>query len=189
MKTGIELIAKERENQKKKWDSNHDAMHDLGELRKVAAILCCQGTDAVVLSPDDFNSENDVWGLPSKHSENPIKRLQIAGALIAAEIDRMQHSNDSTIPRKDMTDSENSLRILNALPGRIIYKGNYYMLITTKIDFGGENTDKYGFGAMKWYIEYQRITTNETVFKTTETTIEKAAFEMFEILTENKLIC
>lgn len=78
-----------------------------------------------------------------------------------------------------MTSSENSLRILNGLPGRIIYKGNYLMLIATKIDFGGYS---------KWYIEYQRITTNETVFKTTETTIEKAAFEMYEILTENKLI-
>lgn len=87
-----------------------------------------------------------------------------------------------------MTYSENNLRILNKLPGRIIYKGNYAMLIITKIDFDGENADKYGFNISKWYIEYQRITTNETVFKTTETTIEKAAFEMYEILSENKLI-
>lgn len=75
-----------------------------------------------------------------------------------------------------MTDSENSLRILNALPGRIIYKGNYYFLNISKTSKG------------KWVVEYQRITMEEIIFKIVDIEIGQAAFEMYELLIENKLI-
>lgn len=38
---------------------------------------------------------NDLWGLLRKHQRDRIRQLVIAGALIAAEIDRMQRLYDS----------------------------------------------------------------------------------------------
>lgn len=88
-----------------------------------------------------------------------------------------------------MTESENSLRIINSLPGRIIFKGNYYMLMITKIDFGGDVAEKYGLRTHKWYVEYQRVfMSHETVFKAVDSKIEDAAWKMYELLVENKLI-
>lgn len=93
MKSGIELIAAERQEQIEKhgWDANHDNLHKFGELRKASAILCVMDTDSRVVSPDEFHSGNDVWGLETKLSENIIHRLKVAGALIAAKIDRIQN--------------------------------------------------------------------------------------------------
>ena len=95
MKTGIELIAEERQEQitKHEWDAEHDAIHSYGELRKVAAVLCCVGTDATVISPDEFASGENVWGLEEKLKNNDVHRLKVAGALIAAEIDRITALN------------------------------------------------------------------------------------------------
>lgn len=91
-KSGIVLISEERAEQVKKhgYDLNHDNLHNLGQLRKMAAILCCVDTDARVVSPDDFQSGEDIWGLESKLNSDIIHRLKVAGALIAAEIDRIQ---------------------------------------------------------------------------------------------------
>jgi len=98
MKTGIELIAEERAEQIEKhgWTSEHDDQHTDGALIKVAAILAANGTDAYVKSFDgEFESGDDVWGLEQKLSgdKNKIHRLKVAGALIAAEIDRLNRLN------------------------------------------------------------------------------------------------
>lgn len=95
MKTGIELIAEERQEQieKHNWTPAHDDEHDYGELRKMAAILAVNGTDAAVIDDyGDFESGNNTWGLEDKldGDKNIIHRLKVAGALIAAEIDRIQ---------------------------------------------------------------------------------------------------
>jgi hypothetical protein len=83
METGIELIAKERQEQIEKhgWLSGHDELHDDRQLATAAmyAIECrmvdCQcGFE---------NFEERVCQKPYK------ERLIIAGALIAAEIDRL----------------------------------------------------------------------------------------------------
>ena len=96
MKTGIELIAEERQEQieKHNWTPEHDDGHRYGELVKVAAILAVNGTDAIVEDNDDYSTGEDVWGLEDKLSgdETAIHRLAVAGALIAAEIDRLQRS-------------------------------------------------------------------------------------------------
>lgn len=94
--TGIELIAKERQRQVEKegWSSEHDDKHNKGELAKAAACYCIC---------DDLRESNrnrkylfilrywkfspEFWK-PSQ--DNRIKELAKAGALIAAEIDRLQ---------------------------------------------------------------------------------------------------
>lgn len=95
-KSGVELIAEERREQIEKhgWDIDHDKIHTRGELRKLAAILCCQDTDARVEELGEFCSGYDIWGLESKLASDSINRLKVAGALIAAEIDRLQSMED-----------------------------------------------------------------------------------------------
>jgi hypothetical protein len=86
-KTGIQLIAAERARQvtQEGYSSDHDDEHKDGSLRVVAAMLACEGTDASV----EDALERDDWGL-LRH--DPIRRLEIAGALLAAEIDRLQRA-------------------------------------------------------------------------------------------------
>ena len=89
--TGVELIANERERQinVKGWTPEHDDMHKDGALRVVAAMCACDGTDAKVFDP-----LNRDFGIIKRHGyqgEEPdeIHLLAVAGALIAAEIDRI----------------------------------------------------------------------------------------------------
>jgi hypothetical protein len=101
MKTGAELIADERRRQieEEGWTVEHDSQHEYGTLAVIAASLACDGTDAEVHDPFErgnpcAENDGDCWGLIKKHGHksgnNRIKCLTIAGALIAAEIDRLQ---------------------------------------------------------------------------------------------------
>jgi hypothetical protein len=89
MKTGIELIAEERQKQIAKWGNTeaHDVIHDSFELSRAAAAISYN-------APEDINTliyaPDWAWELRVKYVNDNIKRLQIAGALIAAEIDRIQ---------------------------------------------------------------------------------------------------
>lgn len=100
---GTILIERERERQiaKEGYDSAHDAQHDGGELSEAA---CCyanlassqtRGAGAEEIRPlilDGFDSML-TWPFDDedfKPVEDPIRNLVIAGALIAAEIDRLQ---------------------------------------------------------------------------------------------------
>ena len=81
--TGIELITQEREEQIKKhgWTMQHDEQtHDDGELQQIAMYILANGHDFPV-----------GWEkLESKiKTKTQIEKLTIAGALIAAEIDRL----------------------------------------------------------------------------------------------------
>ena len=98
MKTGIELIAEERQRQieKEGWTAEHDAEHKNGELADAAA---CYAMSAE--KRDKYASWNIVksfkfprwwpwdsnWWKPTP--EDRVRELQKAGALIAAEIDRL----------------------------------------------------------------------------------------------------
>lgn len=97
MKTGVEIIAQERAEQisKHRWLPSHDDMHTDGSLRVVAAVLACDGTDAIVSDPLDRGSEFNHWGLREKLTgdDNRVHRLAVAGALIAAEIDRINRES------------------------------------------------------------------------------------------------
>ena len=74
MNTGIDMITFERIRQKDVWGDSHDDEHDAGEIAAVAANL--------------IDGREDEWGLLKKHPQR-LRQLVIAGALIAAEIDRL----------------------------------------------------------------------------------------------------
>lgn len=98
MKTGIELIAEERREQIEVhgFDIVKDAeYYQQGELRDAALY-------AVTLDESYYPKSWDTWfenkmnDKEARMSEEEfwIERLKIAGALIAAEIDRIQTNND-----------------------------------------------------------------------------------------------
>ena len=97
IQTGIELIAAERRRQVEQegWAEYEDCMkHPDNELAIAAACYAVEGTGRrVVRHSSGFKWENawpwcDEWDKRKKH--NRERQLVIAGALIAAEIDRLQ---------------------------------------------------------------------------------------------------
>jgi hypothetical protein len=100
MESGIELISAERQRQisKEGWTPEHDDTHKYGELAKAAACYAIHHTDAIVRE-DCGQTAGDAWPWPEewdkrkKHST--LRALTIAGALIAAEIDRLQRAGRS----------------------------------------------------------------------------------------------
>lgn len=99
MKTGIELIAEERLEQLRKhgWSVDHDDGHRSGELNDAAigyaqaAAYQARGESldfvrsAVPAAEIRWPWEDSWW----KPSADPVRNLVKAGALIAAEIDRL----------------------------------------------------------------------------------------------------
>ena len=91
MKTGIELITDERQKQINKHgkDAKHDSLHNNFRQLNDAAIMLLDGYH----SQDEENSEPFQWDPESWYelsTKDRKDRLIIAGALIAAEIDRIQ---------------------------------------------------------------------------------------------------
>jgi hypothetical protein len=102
MKTGIELIAEERARQisEEGWTAEHDEIHDRGEIPAAAACYALNASG--FLSPLEMRSWHKKfapgvkvklwpWGLDWWKPTTPIRDLVKAGALIAAEIDRLQN--------------------------------------------------------------------------------------------------
>lgn len=88
--TGSELIANERNRQvqQERWSPEHDAEHGYFELSMAAV---CYALHAAGESEPDSPPSRWPWGSEWwKPSEDPIRDLVKAGALIAAEIDRLQ---------------------------------------------------------------------------------------------------
>ena len=89
---GVSLIAMERQRQieKESFTVEHDDMHPDGDLEHAAAcyIQANEYTDPALapLNGDLWPWEGKWW----KPSSDPIRNLVKAGALIAAEIDRIQ---------------------------------------------------------------------------------------------------
>jgi hypothetical protein len=104
MKSRVELIADERKRQVEveKWTAEHDKQHWDGSLAKAAACYALHTTtferhfgteNNFVKLKFDFWPWHPKWWKPAKnpHSNQArIKNLVKAGALIAAEIDRLQ---------------------------------------------------------------------------------------------------
>jgi hypothetical protein len=97
---GAGRIACERVRQKQKWRDVHDDEHDRADLAIVAAQIAVHETDASVECPADLweglDDHSDPWGLIAKHRYDRVRQLTIAGALIAAEIDRLQRAQPPT---------------------------------------------------------------------------------------------
>ncbi len=98
--TGAERIAAERQRQIKTegWSASHDAEHDAGELIAAArcyahAAACQVGSGIPTNAPTGgWWPWHEQWWKPST---DPIRNLEKAGALIAAEIDRLQRATDA----------------------------------------------------------------------------------------------
>lgn len=96
MKTGIELIAEERKRQieVEGFNSDHDSHNNMGEL--VSAASCYLGyeyphwaeTIDLIPVPSRFPWDSKWWK-PTPNDR--IRELTKAGALIAAEIDRLNN--------------------------------------------------------------------------------------------------
>lgn len=93
MKEGIQLIAEERQRQREieQYTSQHDLQHNDGELANAAACYAMTDDNRFIGNDDVFAY---LWPFDIKcwkpSPENRIKELIKAGALIAAEIDRLQ---------------------------------------------------------------------------------------------------
>lgn len=112
MKTGIELIAEERQRQiDKGYDANHDSKHNFEELANAAktyinaAFLTTESREKgnsseSAIAWHEYN-EPFEWkylklGWPEEDSfkpDTPLQDLVKAGALIAAAIDRLESTN------------------------------------------------------------------------------------------------
>lgn len=104
MKTGIELIAAERERQitAEGWTAAHDDEHSLGEIAQAASVYAiasqCVGRTTSLETIKEQIMETGcepMWPWEPawlKLSDDPIRNLVKAGALIAAEIDRLQRA-------------------------------------------------------------------------------------------------
>lgn len=92
MKTGIERIAQERQEQieKHKWN---DSLHVHGELAEAAVALmtadCYMDEEKDLIAPEDWHYETWMHMVMKPYED----RLIMAGALIAAELDRLQAKN------------------------------------------------------------------------------------------------
>ena len=88
MKTGIEIIAEERKRQieVEEWTPEEDDLYTAGQLALAGATYYggyVYSTDVPIMFP--FSPE---WWKPTP--DDRIRELAKAGALIAAEIDRLQ---------------------------------------------------------------------------------------------------
>lgn len=103
MKNGIELIAEERQRQitEEGWTTEHDVNHTNGQLASAAACYAMTEDDRKRMTAISVRKANgtvvhypmiwpweETWWKPAEN--NRIKDLVRAGALIAAEIDRLQ---------------------------------------------------------------------------------------------------
>jgi len=97
--SGADLIATERHRQmtQEGWTPEHDDQHTKFQLT-----LAAMSYAAAVATPDEWNLNQGLPQAPChdwpwakkwwKPSEQPLRNLVKAGALIAAEIDRLQRA-------------------------------------------------------------------------------------------------
>ena len=102
MLTGGQRINQERLRQRQKgFDDAHDDEHGDGSLLHAAILLACDvaGLELKGVDPPDLNGpwpDQLCLHVRRKYAGDLAQRLTIAGALIAAEIDRIQRAaNDS----------------------------------------------------------------------------------------------
>lgn len=88
--SGIELIAAERHRQVavEAWSSDHDDTHTHGELAKAAGVYAMPFNGSWKERHWPWEPESFKHKPPTR--EGRVRELAKAGALIAAEIDRLQ---------------------------------------------------------------------------------------------------
>jgi hypothetical protein len=133
-KTGIELIAEERQRQieVEGWTLEHDIKNAPNELAIAASCYCLPEGKREFRVRDQWPFAYEWW---KPTPENRIRELQKAGALIAAEIDRnlllTEIGEFVTIPDKVMWVSDNSefqtKKIRVVFGHKITQNGTFYM--------------------------------------------------------------
>lgn len=94
-RTGVDRIAAERERQisEKGWSLEHDDDHYNGEIAGAAASYAEFAHRQIASAPSPYvGGPFQTWrwaGSDWKPSGDPVRNLEKAGALIAAEIDRL----------------------------------------------------------------------------------------------------
>lgn len=85
---GVALIAAERKRQieAERWSDKHDDTHDHREMAVAASCYILHAVNGASKPPRIWPWDRMWW----KPSNNQIRNLVKAGALIAAEIDRLQ---------------------------------------------------------------------------------------------------
>lgn len=93
-KTGADLIRDERFRQvaEEGWTPEHDDGHVDGELGLAAVAYVLYGRNAEMPTPVSWPWEDETW----KPSPDRVKNLVRAGALLAAEIDRLERVASDT---------------------------------------------------------------------------------------------
>jgi hypothetical protein len=96
--TGIELIAIERSRQvsQEGFDDHHDDCNYWSELAIAAASYALPESVVYNDGSEWFSDRDELWPFKSEwfKTGDRIRELSKAGALIAAEIDRLQRLND-----------------------------------------------------------------------------------------------
>jgi hypothetical protein len=94
--TGVGLIAQERRHQVQLgFTASRDDEHVRAELVIQSAALALAGTSCRIHDPCFSEYEDgDGWGFLEKYSEDRVRALTVAGALLAAEIDRLQRATE-----------------------------------------------------------------------------------------------
>ena len=99
MKTGIELITEERQRQidVEGWTTEHDDIEHANSELAIAGACYALPNSLRKLYKDDEGFEPGFWpwdeGWWKPTPEDRVRELQKAGALITAEIDRLQRLN------------------------------------------------------------------------------------------------
>lgn len=90
--TGAELISGERARQinREGWTPEHDDAHNIGQMADAAVCYVNAAMDPNTI-PYRWPWEREWW----KPSPDPVRNLVKAGALIAAEIDRLRRLRSS----------------------------------------------------------------------------------------------
>lgn len=117
MKTGIELIAEERRRQieEEGWSESHDYEHWDESLAKAASCYALPGEDRIcdgeIPVPENWPWEPQSWKparcefkSDNNYISERIRELQKAGALIAAEIDRLNSYSERIQAPKTIDD-------------------------------------------------------------------------------------
>jgi hypothetical protein len=93
---GVERIAAERQRQieAEGWTPEHDDEHDMGQLAAAgAAYAMCAREQAMEIGGEFWSRKPKSWPWDAewwKPSDDPARNLEKAGALIAAELDRLE---------------------------------------------------------------------------------------------------
>lgn len=94
MTPGADRIAAERQRQLEVegWTPEHDAHHREGEMVNAAMSYLVAAWEHIAEEPPVVDDPPEFWPWANdwwKPADNPVRNLEKAGALIAAEIDRL----------------------------------------------------------------------------------------------------